>query len=167
MTTSPASEPVGSPQWLDAGERQAWLRLAGLMIKLPAALDAQLQRDAGVSHFEYLVMSGLSEAPSRKLRMSELAVLANGSLSRLSHVVKRLERQGWVRRVPCEFDRRATNAILTEAGYAKVVATAPGHVAAVRGLVIDPLTPAELAQLGTLANTLLTSLDPDGHCPGS
>jgi DNA-binding MarR family transcriptional regulator len=151
--------------WLDAGEQKAWLKLAGLMIKLPAALDAQLQRDAGLSHFEYMVLSQLSEAPNRTLRMSQLAELANGSLSRLSHVVKRLEGQSWITRSRCEADGRATNAHLTDAGYAKVVATAPGHVATVRALVADPLTPAELASLGDLVGKLLGPLDPDNRCP--
>jgi DNA-binding MarR family transcriptional regulator len=162
-----AADPRADARWLDAGEQTAWLRLAGLLIKLPAALDAQLQRDAGLSHFEYMVLAGLSEAPDRVLRMSELAELANGSLSRLSHVVKRLEHQGWVRRAPCDADRRATNAILTDDGYAKVVATAPGHVATVRSLVVDPLSSAELAQLGRLAGMLLSPLDPDARCPGA
>ncbi|WP_344651427.1 MarR family winged helix-turn-helix transcriptional regulator [Cryptosporangium japonicum] len=152
--------------WLDADQQRTWLRLAGLLIKLPAALDTQLQRDAGVSHFEYMVLSRLSEAPNRTLRMSQLAELANGSLSRLSHVVKRLELRGWVRREPCAEDGRATNAVLTEDGWEKVVRTAPGHVATVRSLVVDPLTPAELARFGDLVGTLLAKVDPDETCPG-
>jgi hypothetical protein len=95
------SVPAGGehgPRWLTDDERDAWMPLIGVLIKLPAALDAQLQRDSGLSHFEYMVLSRLSEAPERTLRMSDLAVLANGSLSRLSHVVTRLERRGWVRR---------------------------------------------------------------------
>ena len=81
------------PRWLNAEERQAWLALVGVVIRLPAALDAELQRDAGISHFEYAVMAGLSEAPDRTLRMSDLAVLSEGSLSRLSQVVSRLEQK--------------------------------------------------------------------------
>ena len=111
------------PPWLTDDERDAWIRLVGVFIKPPAALDAQLQRDAGVSHFEYMVLSRLSEAPSHTLRMSDLAVLANGSLSRLSHVVTRLERRGWVRREPCPGDGRFTNAVLTDHGCAMVEAT--------------------------------------------
>ena len=90
----PAAGPTAEPQWLTGEERDAWIPLVGMLIKLPAALDAQLQRDAGLSHFEYMVLSRLSEAPDRTLRMSDLAILANGSLSRLSHVVTRLERRG-------------------------------------------------------------------------
>ncbi|WP_218617286.1 MarR family winged helix-turn-helix transcriptional regulator [Cryptosporangium aurantiacum] len=158
--------PATAPLWLDPDQQRTWLRLAGLLIKLPAALDAQLQREAGLSHFDYMVLSRLSEAPNRTLRMSQLAELANGSLSRLSHVVKRLEQRGWVRRQPCPEDGRATNAVLTEDGWDKVVQTAPGHVATVRSLVVDPLDPAQLAQFGDLVGTLLAQVDPAGDCPG-
>lgn len=143
------------PPWLDPMEMDAWLPLARLMIRLPAALDAQLRRDAGISHFEYAVLARLSEAPDRKLRMSTLADFANGSLSRLSHVVARLESQGWVTRSPSPEDGRYTDATLTEKGYAKVVAAAPGHVAAVRRLVIDPLTRAQLRQLASITTRIM------------
>ena len=96
----------GEPRWLDQTEMDAWLPLARLMIRLPAALDAQLRRDAGITHFEYAVLARLSEAPEHTLRMSTLAEFANGSLSRLSHVVKRLEAQGWVFRRTCAEDGR-------------------------------------------------------------
>jgi DNA-binding MarR family transcriptional regulator len=142
-------------QWLDDEEMDAWLPLARLMIRLPAALDAQLRRDAGISHFEYAVLARLSESPNRTLRMSTLADFANGSLSRLSHVVARLESQGWVTRRPCPEDGRYTDAILTDRGHAKMVATAPGHVAAVRRLVIDQLTRTQLRQLSAITGRLL------------
>src|SRR3954447_21127322 len=97
-----------APRWLSADELRDWMPFAGLLLKLPAALDAETQRDSGLSHFEYLVLASLSEAPGRTRGMSELAVLANGSLSRLSHVVKRLEGRGWVERTPCPDDGRYT-----------------------------------------------------------
>jgi DNA-binding MarR family transcriptional regulator len=153
------------PRWLDADERAAWLSLAGMMTLLPAALDAQLQRDAGLSHFEYMVLAMLSERPSRTARMSELAGLANGSLSRLSHVARRLEEQGLISRHACAEDRRATNAVLTDAGYAKVVDTAPGHVETVRELVFDALTPAQCAQLQAIGTQVLGRVNPGGDCP--
>ena len=84
------------PRWLDAEESQAWRALAKTLERLPAALDAQLRRDAGISHFEYQVLALLSEAPGRTLRMSELALWAGSSLPRLSQVVARLEQRGWV-----------------------------------------------------------------------
>lgn len=160
----PAQVPVAGgedgPRWLTDDERDAWIPLIGVLIKLPAALDAQLQRDAGLSHFEYMVLSRLSEAPERTLRMSDLAILANGSLSRLSHVVTRLERRGWVRREACPGDGRYTNAVLTGEGWAKVTATAPGHVAAVRQLVVDGLSPEQIGQLRDITQRIMSRVVP-------
>jgi DNA-binding MarR family transcriptional regulator len=153
------AEPVTTPRWLNSAELAAWLPVGGLLLKLPAALDTQMQRDSGLSHFDYLVLATLSEAPARTRRMSELAALANGSLSRLSHVVKRLEARGWVERKPCPGDGRFTNAVLTDSGWAKVQASAPGHVEAVRTLILDALTPAELKLLGELARRILGRLE--------
>ena len=143
--------------WLSPEEQAAWRPIISLLFRLPAALEAQLQKDAGIGHFEYLVLANLSEAPDRTLRMSDLAALASGSLSRLSHVVSRLEARGWVRREPCPGDGRYINAVLTEDGWAKVVATAPGHVAAVRKLLVDTLTPEQLADLGAISEHVLTA----------
>jgi len=144
--------------WLTDEEQAAWRSVVALLIRLPAALEAELQRDAGISQFEYLVLSGLSEAPDRTLRMSDLAAMASGSLSRLSHVVSRLEARGWVRREACPGDGRFINAVLTDEGWAKVVATAPGHVAAVRALLVDVLTPEQLRELGAISAEVLTGL---------
>src|SRR4051794_5656537 len=93
-------EDAPEPRWLDDEERRTWLSLVSVMMRLPAALDAQLQRDAGMSHFEYQVVAALSESPERTMRMSTLAMLSEGSLARLSQAVGRLERRGWVRRTP-------------------------------------------------------------------
>ena len=147
------------PSWLSEQEQAAWRPFVALLIRLPAALEAELQKDAGISHFEYLVLSSLSEAPGRTLRMSDLAALASGSLSRLSHVVSRLEARGWVRREACPGDGRYINAVLTDDGWAKVVATAPGHVAAVRRLVVDALSPAELDAMGSASGQVLREID--------
>jgi DNA-binding MarR family transcriptional regulator len=155
------AEPRTEPRWLDAEERDAWLQVAGLIMRLPPALDAQLQRDAAMSHFEFAVMARLSEAPSRTLRMSTLATFANSSLSRLSHVAKRLERRGWVRRAPCPHDGRFTNALLTDEGYARLAEAAPGHVEIVRRLVIDALTKDELRQMGAAARRVVEAIDED------
>ena len=152
------------PRWLTDQEKQAWLALGSVLIRLPAALDAQLQRAAGISHFEYLVMAGLSEAPGRTLRMSVLAMLTEGSLPRISQVVSRLEKRGWVRRTPDPSDGRCTLASLTGEGWDKVVATAPGHAAEVRRLVFDPLTQAQARQLTQIGRRIMRAIDPDGPC---
>jgi len=121
--------------------------VARIVLQLPGLLDGQLQRDSGLGFFEYLVLSSLSMRDNRMLRMSELALLANGSLSRLSNVVKRLESRQWVRREPDPADGRYTVAILTDTGWEQVVAAAPGHVRAVRHFVLDPLTIEQIGQL--------------------
>jgi DNA-binding MarR family transcriptional regulator len=146
-------------RWLDDDEQAAWRRLAAVVLKLPAALERQLQRDAGLSHFEYWVMALLSEAPARTLRMSQLAGQANASLSRLSHVVRRLEQRGWLTRHPDPDDARVTRATLTDDGLAVVEATAPGHVATVRRLVFEDLTPSEVADLGHVCGAILRNLE--------
>jgi DNA-binding MarR family transcriptional regulator len=150
------------PRWLDDDEQRAWRRLATVMTLLPAALDAQLQRDATLTHFAYFTLAMLSEAPGRALRMSELAARSSSSPSRLSHTIARLESRGWVRRQRASEDGRGQIAELTDEGYAALVATAPGHVAAVREYVLDALTPAQVGQLNELCEALLTKLDPDG-----
>lgn len=150
------------PRWLTPEEQFAWRSLAKVLFRLPAALEGQLQRDAQLSHFEYLVLAALSEAPARTLRMSDLAALSHGSLSRLSHVVTRLERRGWVRRMPCSDDGRYINALLTERGHAKIVDSAPGHVRAVRELVVDALRPEQLDQLREIGEQIMRRLDEAG-----
>jgi DNA-binding MarR family transcriptional regulator len=152
------------PRWLDPDERQTWLSMASALIRLPATLDAQLQRDAGISYFEYQVMAVLSEAPERTLRLSELAAMTEGSLPRLSQVVSRLERRGWVRRVPDPTDGRYTLGVLTDDGFDKVVATAAGHVEAVRRHVFDPLTKAQQRQLREIAQRITRTTDPARGC---
>ncbi len=140
----------------------AWVRMAAVLELLPAALDAQLRRDAGLTHFDYFVLAMLSEAPGRTLRMTALAEQTASTLARLSHVVQRLEGRGLIERFPCPEDRRATNARLTEAGWEKVEESAPGHVDTVREYVIDALTPEQVTQLGAIADAILHRLDPDG-----
>jgi len=155
---------VEEPRWLSEEEAQSWIMLVSMIIRLPAALDAQLLRDAGISHFEYQVLAGLSMSPDRTRRMSDLAAFAEGSLSRLSQVVSRLENRGWVRRTPDPTDGRYTLAILTDDGWDKVVATAPGHVEEVRRLVFDPLTRAQHRQLREIGQRIMRAIDPDAAC---
>lgn len=150
-------------RWLDDDEQKAFLGLVAVAELLPGALDAQLRRDAGLTHFEYLVLAMLSEAPERTLRMTSLAQRTNATLPRLSHVVRRLEERGLVERFPCPEDGRATNARLTAAGWDTIVDAAPGHVDTVRRLALDPLSPTQVAQLRRISDSLLEVLDPDGH----
>ncbi|MEP6814223.1 MAG: MarR family transcriptional regulator [Marmoricola sp.] len=150
-------------RWLKDEERAAWVRLVAVVELLPGVLDSQLRRDSGLTHFEYFVLAVLSEASDRTLRMTSLAQLTSATLPRLSHVVRRLEGRGLIHRLPCETDKRATNAQLTDAGYKVVVAAAPGHVENVRQNVVDALTPDQVVQLRGIADALLQRLDPEGR----
>jgi DNA-binding MarR family transcriptional regulator len=152
--------PHSDVRWLTPDQRLAWLDMVRVLTTLPARLDAQLERDAGLSFFEYHVLSMLSELPDRTLRMSRLAQLTSASLSRLSNVVKRLEARDLVRREPDPDDRRATCAVLTDAGMSLVEQAAPAHVTTVRELLVDALTPAQLNQLHHAHEQILTRLDP-------
>ncbi|MGV9616172.1 MarR family winged helix-turn-helix transcriptional regulator [Nocardia xishanensis] len=127
------------------------------MTRLPSALDTQLQRESGVTHFEYWVLTLLSEEPGHRLQMSDLAHKANASLSRLSHVVSKLERLGWAQR-SATVGRRGVQAVLTDDGYLKVVEAAPGYLDAVRRLVFDELDDAQKAQLADLSEILAQRL---------
>ena len=155
-------EQEGPPRWLTPEEKAAWTGAASFILLLPRRLDADLQRAAGLTLFEYLTLSHLSEAPDRRLVLSELAFLANGSLSRLSNVLKRFETRGWIERRPHPDDRRATLAVLTEAGLAKVAEAAPVHLASVREHVLDPLTDDDQRALARIAAKLRDPGDPLG-----
>ncbi|MBM7366294.1 MarR family winged helix-turn-helix transcriptional regulator [Gordonia hydrophobica] len=145
--------------WLSPAELAVWLKFSHLLVRVPQELDAQLRRDAGLNWYEYLALAGLSESPGRTARMSDLAVLTNGSLSRLSHVVKRLEDHGWVTRAPSPDDGRYTNASLTDAGWEKIQEAAPEHVATVRRFFVDPLTSDQLADLDHCCEAMQKALD--------
>lgn len=151
-------EPLG--QWLTTEQLRDWASLMGLVVMLPARLDAQLSRDAGLNLFEYHVLVELSEAPERRRAMSELALYSHGSLSRLSHAVSRLETAGWLQRHSRRGAGRRTEVELTDAGMAKLEQSAPGHVGEARRLVVDVLSDAELAGLGHAARRIVAAIDP-------
>jgi DNA-binding MarR family transcriptional regulator len=146
-------------EWLTAAELVSWLSVVRLICWLPWALDQQLQRDSNLGIIEYQVLVMLSESPERRMRMSSLAKVTNASLSRLSHLVKRLEGRGLVRREPDPADGRFTNAMLTGEGFQALAAAAPRHVAHVRSLVIDVLSPEQLRRLGLAADRVTARID--------
>lgn len=149
-------------RWLDEDELRAWLRLAGVMLKLAPALDSQLQRDSAMTHFDYLCLAMLSEAEDRVLPMSELAARVNASLSRLSHVVSKLECRGWVERFPSPKSRRVTLARLAPEGWRVLVDAAPGHVETVHSLVFDGLEPDDVAALERIAGHIVERIEATG-----
>ncbi|MEC3993812.1 MarR family transcriptional regulator [Actinacidiphila sp. DG2A-62] len=152
--------PSGSaPRWLSSEELAAWRGFVRLVHRLPAALEAQLQQDSRLSFVEYHVLAHLSEQPGRRIRMSELAALADTELSRLSHMIGRLEKRALVRREPDPDNGRYTQAILTDAGFAYLAEAAPAHVGRVRDLFVDALTPEELGVLHQVADKVLARIE--------
>jgi DNA-binding MarR family transcriptional regulator len=149
------------PRWLTADQMRSWLRLQAVVELLPGVLDQQLQHDAQLTHYEYLVLAMLSESEGRSLPMSALARRTSGTLPRLSHVVRRLEERGYVRRSPAPDDGRVTVATLTPSGWEKVVASAPGHARTVLEHVYDRLDDADVADLTRVLGKLVQGIDPD------
>jgi DNA-binding MarR family transcriptional regulator len=149
-------------KWLTAAELDSWLSVVRMLTWLPWSIDQQLQRDSRLRMVEYQVLAMLSTSAERTMRMSSLAEVTNASLSRLSHLVKRLEARGLVRREPDPTDGRFTNAILTEKGFRTIAEAAPGHVSHVRSLVIDVLSPEQLRRLGRDADRIMSRIDTSG-----
>lgn len=150
--------PAGAPG-LDADRLAAWASIATLMERLPAALDAQLQRDSGVSHYEHGLLFALDTAPSRRLRMSVLAGYAHSTLSRLSRAVSRLEKKGWVRREIDPGDGRFTLAVLTDSGHDFVAESTPAHHALIEELVFGALTEEQVEQLVRISAQITRAID--------
>jgi DNA-binding MarR family transcriptional regulator len=148
-------------QWLDDDQQRTWRSWLTVAELLPRTLDAQLQRDAGISHAAYVVLAMLSESPDRSRRMSDLARRANQSQSRLSHTIARLEERGWVRRERAAEDGRGNRAVLTDAGWDVVRAAAPGHAAAVRDALFASMTSEQTRVVGEALDAVLERLDPD------
>lgn len=152
---------VDPPRWLEQEEQESWNAFAYLLTQLPAALETQMHRDAGLTHFEYMVLAALSSDPEDTLRLSRIAHYTGATLTRLSNVVIKLEKRGLLHRSPDPDDGRATRATLTDRGRAALTAAAPGHVAEVRRLVFDPLTAAQQRQLRAISERILRAIDPD------
>lgn len=155
--------PDPATPWLDADELHSWSRLAALLELLPSGLDAQLRRDSGLTHYEYVCLVVLASAEDRRLRMGDLALRTHATPPRLSRVVGRLEERGYVQRSLCPDDGRSLFAELTPVGVAALEQAAPGHVRYVREQVLDALTPEQVGQLGRICEALLGRLDPRGH----
>jgi len=156
-----SASPMGEEEpvrWLDDDQRRPWINLVKVLMTLPGALESQLLRDADLTLLGYMILARLSAVPNETLRMSEVAEMANGSLPRISHAVARLEERGWVTRKVCTGQgRRFTTTTLTDAGRAHLEASAAGHVATVRRLVVDPLGD-DFVRLGEAVERIVEAL---------
>ncbi|MBO4259890.1 MarR family winged helix-turn-helix transcriptional regulator [Streptomyces griseorubiginosus] len=161
MNTAPASANETETRWLTSEEQRIWRSYLHATTLLEDHLDRQLQRDAGMPHISYGLLVGLAEAPGGRLRMTELAMKAKITRSRLSHAIARLEKNGWVRREDCPSDKRGQFAVLTQQGHEVLDRTAPGHVTAVRQAVFERLTPEQQQALGEIMQIVAEGLQPD------
>ncbi|GHH80209.1 MarR family transcriptional regulator [Streptomyces sulfonofaciens] len=148
------------PRWLDDEQQRIWRSFMNATMLLDDHLDRQLQRDAAMPHLYYGLLVQLSDAPRRRLRMTELARQAKITRSRLSHAIARLEKHGWVRREDCPSDKRGQFAVLTDEGSAVLGRAAPGHVEAVRQALFDRLTREQQRTLGEIMGVIAEGLQP-------
>lgn len=150
-------ENATAPRWLSPTEMKAWRRYIIASRRLLEALDSDL---AGhdLSMPDYEILAQLSDAPERKMRMSELAEIALLSRSRLSHRMKVMEKAGWVKREPCPVDKRGYFAVMTPKGWKAIVTAAPDHVESVRNRFIDHLSKADQQVIAEIFERIEQSL---------
>jgi DNA-binding MarR family transcriptional regulator len=150
---------MGDVQWLDQRELRAWQRLQQMHLRLDGELARQLAAESGLSYSDYVVLVALTEQPDGRLRLFELARILGWEKSRLSHHISRMEGRGLIAKEQCDRDRRGAYVVVTKRGRKEIEAAAPGHVAAVRRLFIDRLTPEELDVIAAAAERVLAGLD--------
>jgi DNA-binding MarR family transcriptional regulator len=154
----PSGNGAAEPGWLGKDQLDAWMNLAQVLMLLPSALDRQLRDEAGVPHAYYQILATLSAEPQRAMRMTDLARAVGTTTSRLSHAVATLEQRDWVARRACPSDKRGQIAVLTDAGFATLEASAPGHVAEVRRRIFDHLSDADVVHLRDITAKILPGL---------
>ncbi|MBB1500971.1 MarR family transcriptional regulator [Propioniciclava sp. MC1683] len=142
-----------STRWLSSGQQKVWRAWLDAVARIDSHLDEVL-RPFGLDLGEYEILVRLSEAPERRMRMSDLADAARQSRSRLTHTVARMEKKGLLNRVPCANDRRGVIAILTDEGFGLLETAAPAHVDSVREVLVDVVDPADFEALGRAMNAV-------------
>lgn len=146
-------------RWLDEREARAWRALQFMQLRLEAELARQLAADSGLSYPDYLVLVALTDRPDGRMRLFELAGTLGWEKSRVSHQVARMADRGVVKKEKCDADRRGAFVALTPRGRKEIESAAPGHVAAVRRLFVDRLTPEQLDAIGDAAEIVLGAID--------
>ncbi|MFD9192272.1 MarR family winged helix-turn-helix transcriptional regulator [Streptomyces phaeochromogenes] len=148
-------------RWLTDAEQHAWRSFVRLQDRLLGRLGREMQAESGLSSADYGVLVELTEVPEGRLRVLELARALEWEKSRMSHHLNRMAKRGMIVREDCSTDARVAFVAVTPAGREALEAAAPRHVEAVRGLFVDPLTPAELAMLAQISNRILDQLEKD------
>jgi DNA-binding MarR family transcriptional regulator len=156
---------MGDVRWLNEREERAWRALQFMQMRLEGALARQLAADSGLSYPDYVVLVALTDRSDGRLRLFELASVLGWEKSRLSHHIARMTDRGLVRKEKCGSDRRGAHVVVTRRGRKEIEAAAPGHVAAVRRLFVDQLTPSQLDAVGDAAEVVLAAFDPPSPGP--
>lgn len=146
-------------RWLTEREERAWRALQFMQMRLESELARQLAADSGLSYPDYLVLVALTDRPDGQMRLFELADVLGWEKSRASHHVGRMVERGLVKKQKCDFDRRGFYVVVTARGRREIEAAAPGHVATVRRLFVDRLSPEQLDALGDAAEVILAAVD--------
>jgi DNA-binding MarR family transcriptional regulator len=149
---------MAAVQWLSDREERAWRSLQFMQMRLEAELARQLAADSALSYPDYVVLVALTDRPDGRMRLFELADVLGWERSRLSHHVSRMVDRALVTKEKCDADRRGSFVVVTKQGRRAIDAAAPGHVATVRRLFVDRLTPAQLDAIGDAAETVLAAL---------
>ena len=152
-----------APQWLSPAEMKAWRSYIIASRRLLEALDNDLDGH-DLSMPDYEILAQLSDAPDRKMRMSELAEITLLSRSRLSHRMKVMEKAGWVKREACSSDKRGFFAVMTPKGWKAIVAAAPDHVKSVRERFVDHLSKEEQENLSIIFSRIQESFRKESTC---
>jgi DNA-binding MarR family transcriptional regulator len=152
-----------APRWLNPAEMKAWRSYIIASRRLLEALDNDLEgHDLSIPDYE--ILAQLSDAPDRRMRMSELASITLLSRSRLSHRIKVMEKAGWVKREACPTDKRGFFAVMTPKGWKAIVAAAPDHVASVRSRFLDHLSTEDQKVLSEIFLRVEASFRSESTC---
>ena len=151
---------MAEPRWLDEREQRAWRGMIAMWTQLNAELARRMAADSELSMPDFAVLVALTDECSARVRAFELAEVLQWEKSRLSHHLARMEKRGLISRDGCTEDGRGQVVEATPAGRRAIEAAAPAHVAAVRELFLDALTPDQVDTLAAVAEAALTRLDP-------
>lgn|SRR5487761_1902098 len=149
---------MAETRWLDDSEERAWRSLQFMQMRLGAELARQLAEETGLSYPDYIVLVALTARPDGRSRIFEVANEIGWEKSRLSHHIARMSERGLVTREQCDSDRRGAFVVITRKGRRELGSAAPGHVAAVRRLFLDALTPEQLLVISEVCESTLARL---------
>ena len=152
-------------QWLNARQGRAWLAYMQVYHRLEYEMNRNLQTESGLSLGDYTVMNVLSQSAGHRMQLTRLATMIGWERSRLSHHLQRMTQRGLVNRLPSESDGRATDAVLTDAGWSTLQDAAPRHVAWVRRLFFSDISDGQQDALADILSVVYENILREGTLP--